>query len=159
MREILFRGKRCHTGEWIEGYVYRVIEKQKTPFLMVKDMHAITYEVDAETIGQYTGLEDKNGQRIFEGDIVKCSHTIHNPEEDQHVPRRAYDFHEEKSLLFGFSTYVYLRNYEVRNVKGIWVLRNGCDGHNLTESYIHWHNIEVIGNIHDNPELLKEPTA
>lgn len=71
MREIFFRGKRDDNLEWIYGYIYRITENQEMPFLMMKDYHGITYPVYPDTIGQFTGLTDKHGAKIFEGDIVR----------------------------------------------------------------------------------------
>jgi uncharacterized phage protein (TIGR01671 family) len=65
MREILFRGKRLDDGEWVEGFVIAYID---APTRM--DTNLGLFEVDPATVGQYTGLEDKNGERIFEGDTV-----------------------------------------------------------------------------------------
>lgn len=69
MREILFRGKRVDNEEWIEGYLYRISEKMN-PFIMLPDSKGESYEVDSKTVGQYTGLADRNGKKIFEDDIV-----------------------------------------------------------------------------------------
>lgn len=136
MREILFRGKRKSDGEWIDGYYV-----QTNDFLDVRKLNLIfeansvnyphseivgTHEVDSETIGQYTGLTDKNGVKIFEGDIVW------------------FDGGWEE---YGGNT------FEVVFTNGCFYLgRNPDTVCFLLKAYIEW--AEVIGNIYDNPELL-----
>ena len=115
MRDILFRGKRLDNGEWVSGTMYR-IARDLNPFIMEEDKHGCSYPVDEETVGQYTGLNDKHGKRIFEGDIL--------------------------SLRTG-------RTHVVRFEDGAFVLENTAIPMRFAIKF------EVIGNIHDNPELLK----
>lgn len=141
MREILFRGKRKDNGEWVEGFY--VCAGGKLHYILVGKIHIvygnvefIKFIVDPATIGQYTGLKDKNGNRIFEGDIVKrCFKMIRG---------------ETK------------RSIETQ-VGAVWYMNTECRFclQKMSLLIAPWGDdtIEVIGNIHDNPELIKEPTA
>lgn len=128
MREILFRGKTL-TGLWFEGAYY----KQEEFYGEKEDAHIIitsketlynnfaleSHIVIPETVGQYTGLTDKNGTKIFEGDIVK-------------------------GTFFGFP-------FTVEDYVFSIVWQEDVTGYRAN----YFENVEVIGNIHDNPELLK----
>lgn len=146
MREILFRGKRTDNGEWVEGYLTRrpsaiQYEAHYSPWFIDKppsdpDDNGGFYNVDRETVGQFTGLIDRNGKRIFEGDIVKCF-DISRYRENEFIS--VVEFWDGSWLLRASEDYgVYLYNYE--NSEGVGSLSE----------------IKVIGNIHDNPELLND---
>lgn len=127
MREILFRGKRKDNGEWCEGYLSKSRDENKHLKL------CIDYEekgvmcssiVIPETIGQYTGLTDKNGKKIFEGDIICVDDT------------------ENAAVEYDETSAFYMAVFD----------RAESDFGSLIGQYP---NVEIIGNIHDNPELLK----
>lgn len=143
MREILFRGKRVDNGEWVFGYYIKGYRHCTSPFAPIDyEVHYITYyekekkcfvdiEVVPETVGQFTGLTDKNGKKIFEGDIVR--NNKHGEDND------TYDYY---STIFSNGSFraQYLDNLEY-----------------TPKIYdIYFEGYEVIGNIHDNPELLQE---
>ena len=133
MREILFRGKRLDNGEWVEGNLFAPDEvkhrKAPTEILVGTNIVRISWEVDPATVGQYTGLKDKNGRRIFEGDILK--------DEWGKIYKVIFTPY---SCSFMVECTVAPHEYETGRYRiGVaW-----CD------------TIEVIGNIHDNPEMLE----
>lgn len=143
MREILFRGKREDCGEWKLGSLCEMFDGYH-----ICDTYGTADRVIPETVGQYTGLTDKNGNKIFEGDIVKAQgfervmlkHWGMKDDADYLQDKPEYElyqikFNEGKFQLFTF-----------RNESGA-ILNWGQNGDATT--------LEVIGNIHDNPELLE----
>lgn len=134
-REILFKGKRKDTKEWVFGHLMQgaditlIIPKGKEFFYDELEKFAFdmtAYEVIPETVGQYTGLKDKNGKKIFEGDVISL---------EEHM-----DFSDSGTGAVVF-------------YNGIWYvagdLQNGL--YELHRDY----QIEVIGNIYNIPELLE----
>ena len=127
MREILFRGKgnpKYNTGEWYEGYLRQDSEGD---FQICGSCWSRT--VIPETVGQYTGLTDKNGQKIFEGDICQT---------------KGYSLIDEEPFVIVWNDY-----YSGWYWQDIYVSR---ETDMLTKTVAEL--TEVIGNIHDNPELL-----
>ena len=133
MREIWFRGKRADNGEWAEGAFYAYYNFKRTIAQILKDRTNGTpdaYEVIPETVGQYTGLTDKNGKKIFEGDIVNAQDDIFGS---------PFCFGITGKVVFEETAFF----IEPENPMEAQWLFNECAIY------------EVIGNIHDNPELLK----
>ena len=141
MREITFRGKRIDNGEWVEGYIseHTMIPHDMNPYIgwviecKPKEIYEHDwYEVIPETVGQYTGLTDKNGKKVFEHDVTE-------------------DAWGRKWIIFACAGGFGIR----RNSE--W-LRNDPIYNALADSQnAAWfkNNHTVIGNIHDNPEMLK----
>ena len=138
IREVIFRGKRTDNGEWIEGSLLGIdwCDKPSTYSIAPNTPVSVFYSVLPETVGQYTGLTDKNGKRIFEGDILKSTIKIidyadvgfsisHYDEEDIGIVEWRKD------------------GFMIAHKSGTWA--RSFYG---SENY-------VIGNIHDNPDILK----
>ena len=126
MREILFRGKRIDNGEWEYG---GCVSTENEVFLIYNQTHSIDLEphtVEKGTVGQYTGLTDRNGKKIFEGDIVKG---FYRPTDKLICGSVKYENHLARMLIIN---------------------RGVCAG------LSHCHHVEVIGNIHDNQDLIGE---
>ena len=153
MREILFRGKRIDNGEWIYGLLTREIfydmHKGVERAYCIKEIPEtvgdsyLWVRVDTETVGQYTGLTDKNGKKIFEGDIVEFSTTDYCGGKYYGKVVFRKGCYGIEYVLFG-ETKLFHRIGEI----GRWQ-DMGASG-TITYKY------QKIGNIHDNPELLKE---
>ena len=147
MRDIKFRGRKPN-GEWIYGDLATVETTDGQP----SKFNIRPYDVDLEcpedveenTIGQFTGLHDKNGKDIYEGDILRGDdYPFYDAEKDSYNYYAIVEWDEEAAQFYA---YIHLaKDAEVRGIsQGI-----GEDMENLRE-------MEVIGNIHDNPKLLNE---
>ena len=148
MREILFRAKQVNNGEWVEGYFaigkWYLDEKERYAILPI-DLCFYPHceinewiEIDPETVCQYTGMVDKNGNRIWENDIISIN---------------TYDYMEPQEDFFG--RVVYLEKW------ACWCIQPPeeekfiplceCEGSYQTDRF-------VEGNIFDNPELWEQET-
>lgn len=142
MTRNLFRAKDLHDGEWVEGYYCHLRDPFKnreshriyTGYAETNrfEFYPAWYEVDPATVSRYAELEDKNGERIFEGDYVVCKKWLGGNFVDECVERGyveikhgAFGLHRKQGYYRPFKDW--LEDYEY----------------------------EVIGNIHDNPELLE----
>jgi uncharacterized phage protein (TIGR01671 family) len=137
MREDIgkYRGKRIDNGEWAKGQrlydeitgkawiVLSITESQQTE----GGLYVYCVEVDPETVGEYTGLPDKNGKEIFEGDIAEVTSCMDE---------------------------VYMAEVMFNHME--WELCDVDGGISIHDQIIECKKmVEIIGNIHDNPELLK----
>jgi len=126
MREIKFRGKRVDNGEWVYGDLHKGF--------ITGNRYIDGREIHPETVGQFTGLKDKNEVEIYEGDIVTaCWYDYEEPNNDM---TGIVEFTE------GWMSY-WIADYDKKEFSEL----NG-------QGYSHW-TIEVIDNIYDNPELME----
>jgi len=145
MREIVFRAKRLDNGEWVEGYYGKKEIPTIRHFIMKAELLSqqdiqifVDYEVDPDTVSQYTGLKDKNGKMIFEGDIIKTHHFKFNKNNE-------YAHYEKIGVIELSNSYEF--GYRLRWKKGHMMLHNSMQIECKMDG-------EIIGNIIDNPELL-----
>ena len=142
-KEILFIGKRVDNGEWVVGdLIHRQIWKRSLTIIRVSDDgfdHYEEYEVIPETVGQFTGLTDKNGNKIFEGDIISAT---------------ALDTEEEQRAVVCFGNFIDENNDD--EYIGFFIEFDSIKTTITQLSMEECKNrIEVIGNIYDNKELLE----
>lgn len=142
IREILFRGK-TKQGEWVYGDLLRQYGVTEiyvdTDTLSEYDLP--NYLIIPETVGQYTGLKDKNGNKVFEGDIVKFTDT-------------AFGYSHIGAVCFYKGSFCIL--YEFYGQKKLHRIGKIDKWQNMGASGTTTYSYEVIGNIHDNKELLGE---
>ena len=138
MREILFRGKRVDNGEWVEGYYCPCVFGNFPAEPAIIDADELKrgkwapVKVIPETVGQYTGLKDKNGKEICEGDICKT-----------YFESYTHSW-EEVGVVTEFCGAYGIESADGKHFRAF-----------INES-VYTRSHEVIGNIHDNPELLQE---
>ena len=134
MREILFRGKRIDNGKWVYGYYWtNEIGNHFIKAIKSKDDNFVSnpttndFEVNPETVGQCTGTKDKNEKKIFEGDILDDSESI---------------------IIVKFAYGEFIIKY--KTLMGRWI------NYGTLFDYLDDYEVETVGNIYDNPELVKE---
>ncbi len=130
-REIIFRGKRLDNGKWEYGDLVHDDIGGMYVFPNDAENLYIEYRVDPDTVGQYTGLTDKNGKRIFEGDILKV-------------------YYYGKSKIFGVVKFDKSRFF----IDDDFMRGDIKAKAPMTEMFSRY-EFEVVGNVHDNPELWK----
>lgn len=134
MRGILFRGKRKDNGEWVYGWYAPLVCNDRTEIPSIKDFNGTDWRIEPKTIGQFTGLCDKNVNKIFEGDILEISYddgTAYTTEVRAYGSTLCVDIEGED---YDFTAIDFAID--------IWK-DNCCE-------------CKVIGNIYENPELLEE---
>ncbi|WP_283685195.1 YopX family protein [Parablautia sp. Marseille-Q6255] len=126
MREILFKAKRIDNGEWVEGDLLHTIHPE---IVIISDFEDKAYRCDGNTICQYTGLNDKNGQKIWENDIC----TIRDGTIDEEDGRFICEWDNDAARFV-------------------------LSGNSLTVDFdnVYTTDVEVCGNIFDNADLLGE---
>lgn len=146
MREILFRGKRVDNGEWVYGYLHQdtISSSNGTYLALVISEHTdvlfggVWYEVIPETVGQYTGLTDKNDTKIFDGDIVTAPYLdpIFSSPWNKGNPT-------ENTVVKYDNGMFYIEYIESKRKITLFGLLDGEK------------EAKIIGNIHDNPALIE----
>lgn len=188
MREILFRGKRVDNGEWVEGLLFyhydRFYEEYRLHIQKVKSK--VSFEIDPDTVGEFSSLYDRKNKEIFEGDILEFQDhhgtwrapveftrgvfglnvnkpvQIKNPDgwKEKHDKVRSRWWatewgYEEYGTAFTYRKPLSQKSVFTGNIKDY----KDSELNLLSKAYGHgkyYVIAEVIGNIHDNPELLED---
>ena len=162
MREIKFRGKSIKSGKWVHGsLVYKIISNKKIPLIgNFFNGEFKGEEVYPKSIGQYTGVDTSDGCPVYEGDIIEWQEgkiynfsygtgvrkwDIEEAKKQAYTQRRVIEFHDGK---FWFYPHIPLR--VINNENYIYAIKSYCS----ETSYITF-NFKIIGNIHDNSDLLE----
>jgi uncharacterized phage protein (TIGR01671 family) len=146
MREIIFRGKRVDNGEWVYGYYIRYEHMGIVKHIIVTNwaqVYVNSVYVIAETVSQYTGLKDKNGKEIYEGDIVRS--------EEGELFTVKYGEHATSEWNDNWELGFYVESTSEEEISKA-----------IRTDIIFWvkyRALEVIGNINNNPELLNQPST
>lgn len=154
----LFRGKQKDNGEWVTGYYVfqrkrsgvfgQVISELDFDRHLIIDLRGNLHEVIPETVGQYTGLKDKNGKLIFEGDIVRTQPFSDKPYSSKAKYKQHIGVVEYRVSHFKNSFYE-------QDYKAEWIVDIKDYGKFTCYDWSKFFKCKVIGNIHDNPELLE----
>lgn len=148
MREVLFRGKRIDTGEWVYGDLVHGVKKQKEMAFIWSETEApppldvSEFAVDPSTIGQYTGTKDMHGNCIFEDDVFK---------DDDNECVGVVRWHNGSFKIFWYGHDGVMMPYGYDECAGKFGV---VEEETFDDVYID--QMEVVGNIHDNPEFFME---